>query len=120
MVENQEDSERLSVTMAHRKDQLRARTERFQSVYANNLAVSFSTFDTSIIFGEIIGEHEGQPVIEEVLKVNMSRELAKALSGLLNQHLSAWEERFGEIKIPNLTPTFFEDKADAESESQSE
>jgi hypothetical protein len=85
-----------------RKEQRRVRTDRFQSVYANNTAVSFSTYDVSLLFGEIIGEAEGQSVIEEVLKVNMSRELAKALTVILVQHLKIWEEQFGEIKIPDL------------------
>jgi hypothetical protein len=88
--------------LASSKDQLRMRTERFRTAYTNNVALTFSTFDVSFLFGEIIGEKDGEPVIEEFLKINMSRELAKAITILLRRHLSAWEKQFGEIRIPNL------------------
>jgi len=86
-----------------RKDQARVKGDRFQSVYANNVAVGFSNFDANLVFGEIVDERDDQPVIEEILKVNMSRELAKALAVILGQHLVAWEKQFGVIKIPDLT-----------------
>ncbi len=86
-----------------RKDQLRSKADGFQSVYANNLAVSFTAWDASIIFGEIVGEKDDIPIIEETFKVSMSRELAKAMAIILSQHLKAWEKQFGEIKIPDIS-----------------
>jgi hypothetical protein len=98
------------------------RTERFLSAYSNNVAVSFSTFDVSLIFGEIIGEKDGKPVIEEFLRMSMSRDMAKALTILLNRHLKIWEQQFGEIKVPNLDTAAFlaELGAPAPIESKSE
>jgi hypothetical protein len=102
--EDAQDKEAIPESaLALRKEQVRVKTERFQSVYTNNLAISFSTFDANIIFGEIIGEQEGKAVIEEVIKVNMSRELAKALTILLVKHIKGWESQFGEITIPDLS-----------------
>ncbi|MDX6444885.1 MAG: hypothetical protein QOH71_1959 [Blastocatellia bacterium] len=81
-------------------DQIRVRTERFRQLYANNMQVGISSWDLAITFGEIIGEKEGKPIIEETVRVNMTREIAKVLSIILKNHIDAFEAAYGEIKIP--------------------
>lgn len=83
-------------------DQIRVRTERFRQIYANNLQVGFSSWDLAITFGEIMGEKEGKAVIEETTRILMTREIAKALSRILSAHIAAYEQQFGEIKIPAI------------------
>lgn len=81
------------------QEQMRVRSARFQSFYANNLALSFSSYDCSLIFGEITGmKHEDKPVVEEVFRVTMTREVTKALLLALKTNLEAYEKQFGEIK----------------------
>lgn len=82
------------------KDQVRVRTKRYRRIYANNLAIEFSMWDSSVIFGEIIGEKDGQPVIEELVHVNMSHAFAKTIAAVFANNIKGFEKKFGEIKIP--------------------
>jgi hypothetical protein len=106
MADEKQDEPRFEVPLSAigwRVEQHRVQKERYRTIYANNIAVTFSIFDVGIIFGEIIGEHEdGQPIIEELTRVTLTRELTKALTAILLQHLKAWEKQVGEIKIPDL------------------
>ena len=83
-------------------DQLRVRGNRFVQFYANNISVSFSTWDLSLSFGEIVGTKDGKPVIEEIARINVTRELAKVASRLLAANIEGYEKQFGEIRIPEL------------------
>ena len=87
---------------AKSSDQVRVRTDRYRQLYANNLSVSLTTWDVALTFGEIIGEQEGKPIIEETTKILITREMTKVLATLLNTHIRLYEERFGEIKLPNV------------------
>lgn len=80
--------------------QIRIRTDKFQQIYTNNIQIGFSAFDMALAFGQIIGEKGGKVVIEETTRVLMPRELAKVLAGLLTANIQAYEQQFGEIKIP--------------------
>lgn len=82
------------------ENQIRARRDEFQQVYANNVMIGFSSFDMGLTFGQIVGEQEGKTVIEELVRVLMPRELGKILAGLLIGNIEAYEQQFGEIKIP--------------------
>lgn len=81
-------------------DQLRVRADGYRQIYANNMSVGFSSWDLGITFGEIVGEKDGQPVIEETVKVLMTREIAKVLAKILTNHIALYEAQFGEIKLP--------------------
>ncbi len=88
--------------LAKAEDQMRLRKEDFIQVYANNMSIAFSSWDLGIIFGQILGEQEGKPVIEEKVKVIMTREMAKIMLKILSAHVTAFEEQFGAIRIPVL------------------
>src|SRR5437016_915601 len=77
---------------------IRVRSEDFFTIYANNVALVFSTWDLSVILGEILGESDGKPVVEETLKISMTREFAKVFSQILSTNIAAYEKQFGEIK----------------------
>ena len=91
-----------SAVFARGADQLRIRTERFKQVYANNMQVGFSTWDLAITFGEIVGEQDGKPVVEETVKILMTREIAKVLGTIIQSHITEYEANFGEIKLPSV------------------
>ena len=91
-----------SVT-AKAADQIRVRNpNRFQSIYANNVTISFSSFDMSITFGEVAGEQDGKPIVEEAIKVTLTREMGKAFSRLLTANIEAFEKSFGKIVVPDI------------------
>jgi hypothetical protein len=89
-----------SILFAHGDDQVRIRTERYRQLYANNMQLGFSTWDLGITFGEIVGEKDGKPVVEETVKILMTREIGKILATLLQTHFALFEAQFGEIKLP--------------------
>jgi hypothetical protein len=90
---------------AKASDQIRVRTDRYRQVYANNMTLSFSTWDVSVTFGELTGQQEGKSVIEETVKVLMTREIVKVLATLLQNHVAIFEAKYGEIKLPVPGPS---------------
>lgn len=97
---SEEIEKQLKSAFAQAKDQERQRAEDFFTIYANNVAIGISSWDMSIVFGEIIGQRDdGKPVIEEIGKVIMSREFAKVVSQVLALNIAAYEKQFGEIEV---------------------
>src|SRR6185295_9123644 len=85
-------------------DQVRIRTDRFRSIYANNIQIGVSIWDMSITFGEIIGDKDGKSVIEELAQVKMTREITKILAQLLTTQVRAFEEQTGyTIPLPIIS-----------------
>jgi hypothetical protein len=84
-------------------DQIRVSGEDFFSYYANSVAVSLSMWDVRFVFGEHVGEKDGKAVIEESVRILMSREIAKVLNKLLTDQIATYEKTFGVIQIPDIT-----------------
>jgi hypothetical protein len=82
--------------------QIRVRSDKFQQIYTNNIQIGFSAFDMALSFGQVIGEKDGKAVVEENVRVLMPRELGKILAALLINNIQAYEQKFGEIKIPTF------------------
>jgi Protein of unknown function (DUF3467) len=85
-------------------DQIRIRTPNFVRTYANSVAVGFSQWDMYLLFGDILGKQEEageqKTAIEETVQINLTREVAKALAGILLEKITQYESQFGEIKLP--------------------
>lgn len=97
------ETEAKKLGLRNSKDQHNALSENFVKIYANNVGIGASNWDVSITFGEILGlADDGQPVVEQKVKVNMTREFMKALSNLLVQNVKAYEEQFGEIDFERM------------------
>jgi hypothetical protein len=77
----------------------RIRGEHFIRFYANNIQVSFSTWDMRLTFGEIVDQPDGKTVIEDRACVVMSLQHAKAAIAALVRSFTALEKQFGEIKL---------------------
>jgi hypothetical protein len=93
-----------NTALVNAEDQERVRGDEFFSIYANNIALGFSSWDTWLTFGEIVGVKDGKPVIEEIVKISMTREFFKTLSQVLAVNIAAYEEQFGEITNPHFPP----------------
>lgn len=79
-------------------EQNRTKADDFLSVYANNIAVSISSWDMQVVFGRVLSPNN----VMEHAEIVMSKELAKALTIIMSTHLKAYEAQFGEIQIPDL------------------
>ncbi len=81
--------------------QIRSKSEYFERLYANSVAVQVSPWDIAIIFGEILGKDEdGRPRIEETVQVTLTREVAKALGALIGSYVRNYEKQVGKIAVP--------------------
>jgi hypothetical protein len=85
------------------------RSPHYRSLYANNTSVGVSTFDFSLVFGEIVGATEGKLQVEEHTKIIMSPLHAKVLAQVFMDNVAAYEKQFGEIKLP-VPPTIISQK----------
>src|SRR5258706_10415603 len=98
-----EENEMQKLGLRKAVDQQIVQSENFVKVYANNVTLSASNWDMSLSFGEIIGlSEDGNPIVEQKVKVNMTREFIKALYNLLGVNIGAFEKQFGEIGFVNI------------------
>jgi hypothetical protein len=84
-------------------DQQNVPSPEFKKLYVNNVIIGASNWDMNLTFGEIIGlDEKGVPVVEQKVKLNMSKEFLKAVANLLAVNVAVYEERFGEIKFIDI------------------
>lgn len=96
------DSDIPASVIAKPSDQQRVRRDDFFSYYTNSVTANISIWDVGLVFGEVMGEKDGRPIIEERVKILMSRELAKVFNKILTDHIASYEKKYGTIKIPDL------------------
>ena len=74
--------------------------EGVHRAYANNVQAAQTIFDVRIIFGELINVTDEEIVIEQRVQVTMSWAELKIVNDFLAQHIKAFEDKNGPIKIP--------------------
>jgi hypothetical protein len=79
----------------------RVRDPQFREVYANVSLTGISPFDITLTFGKAT-DMAGQTVQVDQVAVTMSPQHFKALCLSLNETLKAYEEGFGELRIPEI------------------
>jgi hypothetical protein len=79
------------------------KSSAYRSIYANNTAFQSSAFDFAMIFGEIQEADDKKVTVAQEVRVIMSPLHAKIFSGVMLQNLKNYEDRFGEIKVPEGT-----------------
>ena len=87
--------------MAASKNEKFVRNPDFKTVYSNNVQMSVSLWDMSLVFGEIGEIKDGEIEILQSVKISLSREMAKAVLMMLARNIGFFESQFGEIKIPD-------------------
>lgn len=104
MAEEKSDIALPAGVMISPEDQVRGRTDRFVRTYANSIAVGFSSWDVALTFGDIIGKRaeDEKIIIEETVQILLTKEIAKALAGILLQKINEYESEFGEINLPAI------------------
>jgi hypothetical protein len=102
MVEQINDN--LGGIFIDKNEQATKQSADFVNVYANNVHLSASMFDFSLTFGEVTEEKRGeQNVVNQKVRIILSKEMTKVLMMLLSENVKAYENEFGEIKIPTQT-----------------
>jgi len=74
-----------------------------QGIYANLAVVQHSS--SEFIF-DFIFINPGQPTAKVRSRIIMAPEHAKRFYKILGENLSHYENRFGEIRLPDLSPDF--------------
>jgi Protein of unknown function (DUF3467) len=85
--------------LREQNSQISNKGDGFTKIYANNIEMNVTHWDMSLIFGEIVGEEGDKPIVEQKVKVNMSKEFTKALLNLLTVNIAAYEKQYGEITV---------------------
>ena len=79
----------------------RIREENFISTYANNAHVLASQYDLSLLFGQIMVNPDGEPLLHEAASVTMTWEHAKRLRDVLTNVLDNYERTRHAMKQPD-------------------
>ena len=100
MAENNIDN--IKAVLINKQEQATKQSDDFVRIYSNNIHLSASIFDFSLVFGEITDEQteDGKSIVEQKARVILSKEMTKVLLALLDANIKAYEEQFGEIIIP--------------------
>jgi len=91
----------LELGLRQSGNQITERSDNYMKIYSNSVQMAVSVWDMNLVFGEIIGDENGTPIVEHKVKVNMSKEFAKAVLNLLKTNIAEYEANFGEIKLMN-------------------
>lgn len=95
--------EELGKTVVQQIDQEpHAKASEYRDFYANSCSIRIAPYDLSILFGQI-KQIDGAMVNEDQALVTLAPAQFKALSILCSNMIQAFEEAFGEVKLP---PTF--------------
>lgn len=74
------------------------RSDKFLATYSNNAQMKISNWDCAITFGEVIGESDGAPLVEQRVTITMSPQHLKAFTSVLQGQVKQYEDLFGEIR----------------------
>jgi len=73
--------------------------EKFTKLYSNSVQLVVGPWDFTFTFGEVKKPGDN-PVVENQVAVIMSPQHAKAFANILMNHVSEYEKKIGEIKLP--------------------
>ncbi|MBI3799145.1 MAG: DUF3467 domain-containing protein [Deltaproteobacteria bacterium] len=99
MSEERQDNQKESRADEATPPVQKVRVSTFTHFYTNNIQLGFSNWDMWVTFGELTGQEDNKPTIEERAKVVMSLQHAKAFMQILARSIHEFEKQFGEIKL---------------------
>jgi len=77
-----------------------SRSKDYSVVYSNFVQCGFTAWDIRVNFGLVGLSETGQPTMTEQVAVVLTPQMAKALVGVLNGHVKAYERDNGEVQMP--------------------
>lgn len=69
----------------------------FKSYYCNNMRISFTSSDISLICGLLIPSDENIALVEDQFIMRVSPQTLKLMASSLNTAINGWEEAFGKL-----------------------
>jgi hypothetical protein len=99
MSEERQDNQKENSAEESTPPVQKVRASTFAHFYTNNIQLGFSNWDMWVTFGELTGQEDNKPTIEERAKVVMSLHHAKAFVQILVRSIQEFEKQFGEIKL---------------------
>jgi Protein of unknown function (DUF3467) len=78
----------------------RTRSTGFVNVYSNFAECGFTAWDIRLLFSLVGVDLDGNPTLTDQAAVILTPQMAKALVGVLNGHVKAYERQNGEIQMP--------------------
>lgn len=74
----------------------------FRKLYCNSVNLDMSPWEFRFTFGEMLKPQPGQarPMIENLIEITVSPQLAKVFLNLLSAHVSEYEKTIGQINLP--------------------
>ncbi|MGA7616254.1 MAG: DUF3467 domain-containing protein [Thermoanaerobaculia bacterium] len=91
---SEQETETVNAAEIHR-----VRAADFRSRYANSARLQASIYDFTLTFGQISNDRE-KLECEEYAEIVMSPQHAKVLLQILQRNVAGYEEKFGELQIP--------------------
>lgn len=78
------------------------RSTNFLAIYSNYVQTAHTAFDLSLTFGETVGlpEKDGKVLVEQKARITLAPLEALVLQRMLNQLIDIYQQRFGQIQIP--------------------
>jgi uncharacterized protein (DUF2235 family) len=97
----EEEKEQEKATRPKRK-YIRNRGENYRDVYVNSAQVRLGAFDVSLSLGVVSDRDDPTDPniirVDELVRVRMSPQHAKALLRVLKEHVERYEGEFGELR----------------------
>jgi len=90
------------------------RAADFRSIYANFVRVNFNAFEVSVLFGHagVIPEQQDRVAVEMTTRVTMDVIEAKLLIQMLTSTITNFENKYGQVAIPDDVKLPLEGKAE--------
>lgn len=96
------------------------RGKDFQLLYSNFAQCGRGAWDIAIAFGLITESEPGKAAVMDLVNVNMTPALAKALVGVLNATVKQYELENGEVTLPGVIRQAMEAAKASEAKAEGE
>lgn len=81
----------------------------FKLIYVNFIQSAFSPLDVALTLGEVTGADGDKWVVQTKTRVTMTPVEAKIFQGIISNTIKNYEDKFGEIVVPEILMPHHED-----------
>ena len=78
-------------------------TNNVSELYANNLRLAVSVHDFTFNFGLTGVDRDGAEIAKDIVTIKVSPQFAKVIAEILQNNISKYESKIGEIHLPERT-----------------
>ena len=78
-----------------------SRKSQTSAIYSNSVNLDITPWEFKFTFGRLQKvEKENRMIVEQLIEITASPQLAKALLNILTLHMQEYERTVGEVKVP--------------------